>query len=111
MTHPKSPALCAIALAGGSGIRAVLGTSSHVRSEWRARTSLTGHCALGDEARIEPGSRLVGAQVAPRQTVRAAPAEPPAAAPAPAPAEPSPAAPGELEREYTKYAGAVDRRS
>ncbi|HET9170534.1 MAG TPA: NDP-sugar synthase [Actinospica sp.] len=55
----------------------VLGTSSHVDSTSSARTRLSGHCVLGDEARVEPGSTLTGVDVFPRLTVQAARGVPP----------------------------------
>jgi NDP-sugar pyrophosphorylase family protein len=55
----------------------VLGTSSYVGSDRFARTRLGGHCVLGDEARVEPGSRLTGIDVFPRLTVKAERVVPP----------------------------------
>lgn len=55
----------------------VLGTSSHVGSDRVARTRLSGHCVLGDEAVVEPGSRLTGIDVFPRLTVQGERAVPP----------------------------------
>lgn len=55
----------------------VLGTSSYVGSDRFARTRLTEYCVLGDEARVEPGSRLTGIDVFPRLTVKAERTVPP----------------------------------
>jgi len=55
----------------------VLGTSSYVGSERFARTQLSDYCVLGDEARVEPGSRLSGIDVFPRLTVKAERVVPP----------------------------------
>jgi NDP-sugar pyrophosphorylase family protein len=57
----------------------VLGTSAYGGSDRTARTVIQGYCVLGDEARVEPGSRLTGVDVFPRLTVRAGRGLPPGA--------------------------------
>jgi NDP-sugar pyrophosphorylase family protein len=55
----------------------VIGTSSSVGSDRRARTLLMDGCVLGDEARVEAGSTLVAVEVFPRLTVGAGRVPPP----------------------------------